>query len=76
MSFHIGSGHGQGRHPEVCEWHGWTSIPGKGAGAIGRGWVPIGQTSQPCKWNGAHLHILRASDPFLQCKLELVHKVE
>ena len=23
-------------------------------GGIGCGWVPVGQSSQPCKWNGAH----------------------
>ena len=54
-------------------------IPGKGAIGIGPGWVPVGQSSQLCKWTGAHLHILRASDLFLQVKcitfltLKLVH---
>ena len=43
--------------------------PGMGAGGIGCGWVPVGQSSQLCKWNGAHLHVQRASDPFLQCKM-------
>ena len=36
---------------------GGTSIPGKGGGGIGCGWEPVDQSSRPCKWNGAHLHI-------------------
>ena len=64
----------------VCERHELTSIPGKGADGIGCGWEPIGQSLQPCLWTGAHLHVLKTSDPFLQCTikyifftLELVH---
>ena len=62
----------------VCEWHGWTSIPGKGSDGIMCGWVPVDQSSRLCKWTVAHLHI---SDLFLQCKsitfliLKLVHQV-
>ena len=43
-----------GWYPGICEYCGQTSIPGKGAGGIGCGWVPICQSSRPCKWNGAH----------------------
>ena len=64
MPFQIGSRHGQGCHPGVCEWHWSTSIPGKGADGIGFGWVLVGQNSRTCKWTGVHLHISRASDPF------------
>jgi hypothetical protein len=40
--------------------NGQTSIPGKGADGIGCGWVPVGESSRPCKWTGAHLNIPRA----------------
>ena len=50
--------------------------PGKGADEIGCGWVPVGQNSRPCKWTGAHLHISRASDRFLRCKLHYISYTE
>ena len=28
------------------------------ADGIECGWVPVGQSSRPCKWTGAHLHII------------------
>ena len=31
-------------------------------------WVLVGQSSGPCKWNGAYLQVWRALDPFLQCE--------
>ena len=49
------------------------------ADGIECGWVPVGQSSRPCKWTGAHLHVLRASEHLLQFKMhyfftfELVH---
>jgi hypothetical protein len=35
------------------------------ADGIGCGCVPVGQSSQLCKWTGAHLYISRASNLFL-----------
>ena len=42
----------------IWEFVNYTdSIPGKGAGGIGCGWVPVGQSLRPCKWNGAHYNV-------------------
>ena len=46
----IGGWHDRGCHPWALEWHGWNSIPGKGADRIRRGWILVGQSSWPCKW--------------------------
>ena len=53
-------------------WEFGNDMDRKGADGIGCGWVPAGQSSRPCKWTGAHLHVLRASDPFLQCKMHYI----
>ena len=68
MPFEIDGGHGHG-------WHGQTSIPGKQTDGIGCGWILVGQSSRPCKRTGAHLHVSRASDPFLQCKMHYIFYV-
>ena len=34
--------------------------------------VLVSKSSWPFKWNGAHLHILRASDPFVHCKMHYI----
>ena len=72
MLFQIGGGHCQGWHPGVCEWPGQTTIPGKRADGIGYGWIPVDQSSWPCKWTIAHLHVSRAFDPFLRGKMHYI----
>ena len=56
----------------IREFVNGTDRPGKGADEIGCGWVPVGQSTRTCKWTGAHLHVSRAYNPFLQCKMHYI----